>query len=246
MAESSPPTGSAADCMNQISSTLSALYTLSNANDVTALNNHAILDCFSDSDTSSVDSSPLEPLSSDDDDDATNDTSRPSAMDLCGPSSYALAMRMPTVDGRNVMDLLSGLHPENRERAVELFDHYCAIGARILAREEQVKRAADALKEATAAMAAATAEGALAAQASALLELERDRCGQVTGRGTPCSRLWRSCPFVRHAAARQAAGLPCAAPVPCAQHWRYRQESCDKCFRRRRLRVLRTLLTPLK
>lgn len=121
MAESSPPDGTYAAALTQASSSVAALYSQSNANDVTALHNHIVIDGFSDS--SSEDDSPLEPLSSDDSD-------------------------------------------------------------------------------------------------------ER--------------------PFVRHAAARQAAGLPCVDPVPCSQHWRYRRESCDKCFRRRRLRVLHSLLVPLK
>ena len=245
MAEQSPLPGTTAAALTHASNAVSALYSQSNANDVTAVNNYpALVDCFSDS--SSSDNEPLERLSSDDEDSSDSQSARPTAAEMLGPACYATAMAMPMADGRTVMELLETLHPENRLRALEMFDHYCAMGARLLARHEQIQRASDARSAATAAMAAAAAEAALAAQAKALLELEADRCNQTTGRGLLCSRLWRSCPFVKHAAARHAAGLPCAAPVPCEKHWRYRQESCDKCYRRRRLRLLGSLLQPLK
>ena len=88
-------------------------------------------------------------------------------------------------------------------------------------RHEQIQRASDARFAATAAMTAAAAEAALAAQAKALIELEEDCYSQKMGGGHPCTRLGRSCPFVKHVVTyRQAVGLPCAAPVPCEKHWR--------------------------
>ena len=81
---------------------------------------------------------------------------------MLGPACFATAMAMPMADGRSVRELLETLHPENRLlRALELFDHYCAMGAQLLARHEQIQRASDARSAATAAMATAAAKAAL-------------------------------------------------------------------------------------
>ena len=199
--------------------------------------------------SSSEDDSPLEPLSSDEEEVALTGADQlplRSVADWLTVEEVSAAYGIYMPSGISVSELARTIQAPTLEHARATYDSAMLSAFRHQRRRERRKAARAAQRDADAAAAAAVQAALVAAQDEAREQFTAARCGVHTYRGSPCRRGWQSCPFTAHALARQATGMPVSSVEPCPLHSVFLLEQCTTCFRRRRLRVLRSLSSPLK